>query len=156
MKKGFKIVMSSLIGAVIGMAVTYISIKLNKPSNRGDKFKIYYNTLNQWLKIKNSNKKLEDYFLNNNYKSVAIYGMGELGNRFYEEMKKSSIEVKYAIDQNAQYTYSDLKIYGLDDKLEKVDIVVVTAVFAYEEIMTTLKDKIDAEIISLEDIVFEV
>jgi len=120
-----------------------------------DKFKLYYNLLNQWLMIKQEGKNLEQFFLDKNYHSIAIYGMGEMGNRLYEELKGTSIEVKYAIDKNAGKTYSELEVVELEDDLKKVDVIVVSAVFAFDEIEVELSEKMDCPIISLEDVVYE-
>lgn len=119
------------------------------------KFERYYNVLNQWLILRQENNKIENYFLEKGYKKIAIYAMGELGNRLYDDLKNSNIEVKYAIDQNASRIYSDIKIVTVNDALEEVDAVVVTAITAYEEIEHILKNKLDADIISLEDVIFK-
>ena len=112
--------------------------------------------LNQWLVLKQEGKSLEQYFIENGYKTVAIYGMGEMGNRLYDELKDSSIEVKYAVDQNAASTYSELEVFEKEDAFEDVDVMVVTAIFAFDEIEEEIGDKIKFPIISLEDVVYEI
>ena len=112
--------------------------------------------LNQWLALKQEGKSLETYFLENGYKTIAIYGMGEMGNRLYDELKGTSIKVKYAVDQNVNGTYSDIKVVDKDEEFEDVDVMVVTAVFAYCEIEEEVGSKVSFPIISLEDVVFEV
>lgn len=157
MKKGTVLgLVSGIFGGVAASAVYFI--KKNQNINEMDKvkkFKTYYNMLNQWLMLRNAEKKLEEYFINHGYQSVAIYGMGEMGERFYEEMKTSQIEIKYAIDKSADYVLSDIKIYGVDDTWEPVDVIIVTSVFAYEEIRKALKDKASCPIVSLEDVIQE-
>ena len=111
--------------------------------------------LNQWLCIKQEGKSLDEYFKENNYKTVAIYGMGEMGNRLYDELKNTDIEVKYAIDKNASSTYSELDVKEIDDELPEVDVVVVTATFAFDDIVEDIQDKFVCPIVSLEDVVYE-
>lgn len=158
MKKGTVAVLSTLIGAVAGAAGSgYFGTKeVEKKIAKVDKFKSYYNMLNQWLILKQEGKSLEKYFVDNGYKTVAIYGMGEMGNRLYDELKGSSVTVKYAIDKDAANTYSELDVFDLEDDLEAVDAVVVTAVFAFDEIEEKLTESIDYPIISLEDVVYDV
>ena len=103
-----------------------------------DKFKKYYNLLNQWLALKQQGKSLEMYFLENQYKTIIIYGMGEIGNRLYEELKNSRIEIKYAIDKNVIIEYDDLEIMELSNSMEQADVVVVTAIFAFDEIKKSI------------------
>lgn len=158
MKKGTLAVLSTILGGTIGTVVTGIlkGKSIDFKQGKIDKFKSYYNMLNQWLILKQEGKSLEQYFVDNHYNSIAIYGMGEMGNRLYDELKNSRVEVKYAIDKNADSTYAEIDVLELDDKLEKVDAVVVTAIFAFEEIEEELMDKIEFPIISLEDVVYEI
>jgi len=44
----------------------------------------------------------------------------------------------------------------MDDSLEDVDVVIVTAITFFDEIETKLSEKLDCPIISLEDILYEV
>lgn len=129
-------------------------IQKNKKSK--DKFKGYYNLLNQWLRLKQERKSLETFFAENQYKTIAIYGMGELGNRLYDELKDSNIQVEYAIDENTAGAYSEVKVITAEENLPEVDVIVVTAVFAYNEIEEKLSEKTHLPVISLEDIVYEV
>ena len=92
-------------------------------------------------------------FQNMGYKSVAIYGMKEVGERLYNELKDTETEVKYVIDQNADSIYADVDIYSPDDKLPEVDIIVVTATYYYNSILSNLKDKVSCPIISLDDVI---
>lgn len=158
MKKGVLTGVSLLTGAVAGaMAMNKIKKQaVDAKAEKVDKFKGYYNMLNQWLILKQEGKSLIEYFNNNGYKSVAIYGMGEMGNRLYDELKDSEIELKYAIDKNAAGTYSELNVIGTDEDFQEVDVLVVTATFAFDEIEEELSGKVDWPIVSLEDVVYEI
>lgn len=118
------------------------------------KYKSYYILLNQWLKTKAEGHSLDEYFISKGYYKIGIYGMGELGNRIYEELSNSSVKIEYAIDRSEVSIYPDLKVVSKDDDLDQVDCIVVTAVFDYEEIGKMIKNKCDFPVISLEDIVF--
>lgn len=159
MKKVSIGILGTLFGVGIGYAGNkYLKDKVtNNRQDKVDKFKGYYTMLNQWLLLKQEGKSLEKYFIDNGYKTVAIYGMGEMGNRLYDELKDSDVvEVKYAIDQNAADTYVEIDVRDIDDHLEEVDVIVVTATFAFEEIKESLDKKISYPIVSLEDVVYEV
>lgn len=159
MKKGIVAGMSLLIGGTIGAGIVGAlnGNIIDKKEGKIDKFKSYYNMLNQWLILKQEGKTLEDYFVNHNIYSIAIYGMGEMGNRLYDELKNSEkVKVKYAIDKEAGSTYAEIDVKELEDDLEKVDAIVVTAIFAFGDISEEVNEVVDYPIISLEDIVFEV
>ena len=117
----------------------------------------YYNVLNQWLKDIHEKKDMDEWFVRNKYKTVAIYGFAELGMRFYEEMKNSeNIEIKYIIDKNSQNIASSLDIYCPDDELPEVDVIVVTPVHVYASIDKMLRKKVACEIVSLEDVIYDI
>lgn len=56
--------------------------------------------LDEFLEIKQAGKSLDLYFKENNYKKVAIYGLGYLGKRLYDELKVSGIGIEYIVDKN--------------------------------------------------------
>lgn len=158
MKKGGVAVLAAIIGAAAGAAGSgYLGQKqVGQKSEKVDKFKSYYNMLNQWLILKQEGKTLEKYFTDNGYKTIAIYGMGEMGNRLYDELKGTGIEVKYAIDKDAAGIYSDLDVVDVEDEFEEVDAVIVSAIFAFDEIEKILSEKLNCPIVSLEDVVYDV
>lgn len=119
------------------------------------KFLEFYNILNEWLIIKQTGRSFVEYFDKNQYKTVAIYGMKELGQRLYDELKDSNIKVAYAIDQKADKIYAEVDIVTPDDDLPKVDVIVVTAIHYFDEIEENLSAKVDYPVISLEDIIYE-
>ena len=121
-----------------------------------NKFKNYYNMLNEWLYLKQNGTSLDTYFKKNDYNSIAIYGMGEMGNRLYDELKQSDIEVKYVIDKNFTSVYSELEVLDPEEEFPEVDVVVVTATFAFDEIENSIENKVNCPIVSLEDVVYEV
>lgn len=158
MKKSSVAILSTIIGVLAGAVTTgkITGNKINEKVKKVDKFKSYYDVLNQWLILKQENKSLEKYFVNNNLKTIAIYGMGEMGNRLYEELKNTSINIKYAIDKEAGSVYSDLNVLDLEDKLDQVDAIIVTAIFAFNKIEQDISKVVNYKVISLEEVVYEI
>lgn len=108
----------------------------------------------EWVRVKQTGNDLIPYFHDNCLKTIAIYGMGILGERLFDELEDSDITVLYAIDRMAeQKQYKGLKIYGTkDDCYPEVDAVCVTPTQDYWDIVCKLSAHIDAPIISLEDV----
>ena len=158
MRKGTVAVLSAIAGAVVGAVGSgYLGSKqVEQKAGKVDKFKGYYNILNQWLILKQEGRSLAEYFEANHYSTVAIYGMGEMGNRLYEELKDSNIKIQYSVDQNAESTYSELEVIDPEGDFAPVDAMVVTATFAFDEIEKELSQKVEFPIISLEDVVYEI
>lgn len=158
MKKGLSSAIALVLGVGVGAYATgkIKDIDIKEEHERVDKFKNYYTMLNQWLILKQEDLSLETYFVERGYEKIAIYGMGEMGNRLYDELKTSSIKVECAIDSNASATYSEVEVYDKDDDYPEVDVVVVTATFAFSEIKEELESKVSCDIVSLDDVVFGV
>lgn len=143
-----------ILSLISGIAVGYSIGKTNSSEEEmKNKMLKYYVTLNNWIGKKQKNINLSSYFEKVGYNSVAIYGMKEVGERLYEELKDTKTEVKYAVDQNAESIYADIDVYSPDDDLPEVDVIVVTATYYYNSILNNIKDKISCPIISLDDVI---
>lgn len=158
MKKKTVAVISAIIGSICGSAagIALAGKIVDQKEKKADKFNAYYNMLNQWLILKQEGKTLEEYFINNGYKTIAIYGMGEMGKRLHDELKSSSIQIKYAVDENDADTYSDIEVLGKEEGYPYADVIVVTATFAYDDIREELQRKVTFPVISLDDVVYEI
>ncbi len=160
MKKTF-LIPAFIAGGVAGFLTYSKSLgknqlkKIDTLTDGNFKFKEFYDVLNQWLRVKQEGKNISEYLLKNNYRNIAIYGMRELGEALLEELKDTEVNVKYAIDQNAEDIYVPIDVLRPDDDLEPVDAVVVTAIHWYEAIEINMKDKLGCPVISLGDIVYE-
>ncbi|MCI9298006.1 MAG: hypothetical protein HFI10_11285 [Lachnospiraceae bacterium] len=157
-----KTLLSTVLGITfgsVGGAVTagnLIAKKAKKWEDLSNKHLSLFLLTNEWLKIKQEGKSIREYFEQNNYKSVAVYGLSYIGERVLDELKDSGIEVKYAIDRNADSIYADVDLYSVEDELPSADVIVVTAVYFYDEIYNNLLDKVSCPIVSLEDILYEI
>lgn len=162
MKNGMKSIGALLLGGIAGgiAGASATGTKLNKKvqlhRTYAQKHLMIMQMFNQWLIDKQEGKSLTKFFENNEYKSIAIYGMSYLGERLLDELKDSGIEVRYAIDKNADNIYADIEIKTLEDDLPEVDAIIVTAVFFYDEIEEELAGLVDYPVISLEDVLYEV
>ena len=156
MKKRNSFLFATLIGVIIGAGTTFglLGKSGNKIRELSDKHLELYLMMKQWVKVKQKGKSLSLYFEKAGYKKIAIYGMSYAGISLTEELKNTSIDVLYGVDINAENIISDIKVITPDEPLEKVDAIVVTAIFAFSVVKKMLSEKIDCPIISLEDIVF--
>ncbi len=158
MKKVVILALSAVMGIVIGARITCNKIleKQNQEKKMSDKHLKLFLMMNQWVRVKQEGKNLSEYFKEETYKRIAIYGMSYAGETLINELKNTEIEVVYGIDKNADYIYSDMDVFYVDDDLEKVDAVVVTSISFFEEIKEQLSGKLDCPILSMEDILYEI
>jgi hypothetical protein len=157
MKFRFNIAMLST-GIIVGICIMAKICKrpLTEQKNRGDKNGRLYRLCCRWLNtaIDNDNN-VESQLAQKEINSVAIYGMGGLGECLLKELTKNGISVRYIIDSRANMYVEkyNLPIYLPEDNLPDVQAVIVTPVYDFEVIKGKLVGKINAEIISIEDLV---
>lgn len=112
--------------------------------------------MNQWVNLKQDEKRIENYFIHNKLKRIAIYGMSYVGKRLVKELKDTEVEVIYGIDRDAANIYSEIELVTIDADLKEVDAVVVTSIDEYNAIYNMLSQRIRCPIIAIEDIINEV
>lgn len=120
------------------------------------KYTRWYELLNAWLCVKNNYAaNFEDYFNDNNFRHIAIYGCGELGCRLFEELQHTDIKVLYMIDQNAKNIRYKCEVVSVNEfaKSEEIDAVIVSPVQSFKTIKECLKKIRDVEIVSLEEVI---
>lgn len=121
----------------------------------GDKFYEYFQLLNRWIIARNEKKQIADYLREQNINKIAIYGMGELANRLYEELAGGDIQVLYGIDRDVCCTNSSIAdIYYPDDVLPEVDAVVITPFLSAEGIAKDLSSRCPYRMIPLDNIIY--
>ena len=150
------IVLISLAGGiVVGIVVATCFWKkiVVKLYSGNKKISEYYYIFNEWLSNEFHGRKTELFFVKNGYKSVAIYGMKEFGVHLYEMLKDSAVKVEYVIDRNPEIVSKDIKCYKPFDELPKVDVIVVTASYYFNEISKQLQHT-GYRIVSIEDVIY--
>lgn len=158
MRKGVISVLSALAGAAVGAGTVkkVTGDSLSQAKALSDKHLSLFLMMNQWVKVKQEGKNLSSYFKANGYNRIAIYGMSYVGETLINELKGTDIQVVYGIDKNANAIYTDIDIITLEDTLDEVDAIVVTAITFFDEIEEILQGKVNCPILSLEDILYEV
>lgn len=116
---------------------------------------LFRQLLLEWIRLKNNKESIAHYFHKNHYSNIAIYGMGDLGERFYEEIVQTDIHVDHIVDRNANNIIADVPTFTPDGDLPEVDVVVVTAIQFFDEIKKDMSEKYHCPIVSLEDVVYE-
>lgn len=145
-------------GAIIGWIHSRKKLRttINQYKDNQGKLFEFYQLLIRWKYLSQHHILISSWLVKKGIKTVAIYGMKELGELLYEELKQSGIEVNYGIDRDFNNIVSELTLLSPDDELKSVDAVIVTAIHYYDDIEKTLKNKgVDVPIYSLEDILFE-
>lgn len=156
MKKSILTGITFLGGSIVGTAVSEIKLNniISEKQKEKEKFRIMYQLMEKWMRLKQQGKNIETYFKIYGYKNIAIYGLGDIGKLLLNDLEDSSVNVLYGIDRNVSIN-SDIEVVSPDSELKKVDAVVVTAIAYFDEIDQMMSEKIDCPILSLEDIIYE-
>ena len=153
-------VISTLLGAAAGATVGAVAMAkskeeiLVKRKEMSDKHFELFQLLNQWLINKQQGKEIAPYLKEQGYNKIAIYGMSFVGERLYDDLKHTDIEVAYAVDKRADKVYTDLEVYTLEDELPQADVMIVTAITYYDEIEEAIMEVSGVPVVSLEDIIY--
>ncbi len=148
---------SFMVGATVGVIGTQKAGKKEIIDKQGlaEKHLDMFLLMNQWVKLKQEGKHLQDYFVKNGYSTIAVYGLSYVGERLVDELKESTVNIKYGIDKSMDGIYLDIDTFTLEDDLENVDAIVVTPIYYFEAIKRELEKKVDCSIISIEDVVYD-
>lgn len=107
----------------------------------------------KWLEVRQNGHNLAEYLKGKNIHSVAIYGMAALGRRFYDELEREDIQVRYLLDRNPGRMNLVLEFTPLDGERMDVDAVIVTVAGAEEQIIKEIKRKGYPQVIGLSEII---
>ena len=148
-----------LLGRVVGAAIAgaIVAWRKNKRitvvAKNATKYLNLFRQMNQYVVTKQMNKSIVDYFTERGIKKIAIYGMSHIAQRIIDDLENSDIEVMYGIDRKADRLTYELQIYKPEEEYPEVDAIVVTA-YDFEEISEMLLEKMECEIISFADLIF--
>lgn len=120
-----------------------------------EKFEMYYNLLERWMTIHEEGRTIADILAARNFRTIALYGIGKIGKHVIAELADSEITILYGIDRSKPGIYNKIPIMGMGDPFPVVDVILVTAIYDFDEIEPILKAKTDCQVISLEEILYE-
>ncbi len=152
-----RIICAGFIGFIVGIVYQHKEEwqKICQLQNKVNKFQSYYNILIDWLSMRLSGESLGDKILKMGYKTIAIYGMGELGKCLYIDIGFDNIEVKYAIDSSGINSYKTIPVVDNDSVKDNVDAIIVTAIYDFDVIKEKLESMVTCPIISLSEIIWK-
>lgn len=107
----------------------------------------------KWLHIVQKQESIASYFELKNWRNIAIYGMGYFGCSLFDELRNSSINIRYCIDKNFICDNQIVTIKSSEDELSGVDVIVVTVSVEEMKIIEWLKKKHGFPVISLLQII---
>lgn len=97
---------------------------------------------------------LKNYFKENGYYQIAIYGDGYIGKYLRMELEKAGIEVLYTIDRKPKKR--EYSVLSMSEKLPKVDLVIVTIYDVDNKVCESLLEKMHCKVKNIQDLFNEI
>lgn len=110
---------------------------------------VYWTIMDKMLTLKEMGYKFSAVLHKRGYRTVAVYGMGMLGNHLVKELELENLVLSYGIDKRKESKRYSFPIYSLDDDLPEVDVIVISISYAYEEIEREIHNKMSCDIIDI-------
>lgn len=126
--------------------------ELDKCRKTADRYFKIIKLMDKWIEHYQNNKSISEYFNRNNFKTIAIYGMGDVGWRLFRELVKSDIKVSFGIDRKKNIVFPGLKIVDWTEEWEMVDVIVITPFYEFQSISKEIKKKCGYKTISVEEL----
>ena len=128
----------------------------SKKAMETDKNKKYFKLYENWMILLERGDSVKRFFKERNIKEIAVYGYGNIGMHFIEQLSGSDVSIKYVIDRRkGDILTGNIPCCQPSDNIPNVDAIIVTPICEYPQIRDMLKASTAAEIISIEDIIYE-
>lgn len=116
-----------------------------------DRLKTETSIYDMWLTVRQKERSIAAFLRSAGYCEVAIYGMGRIGQRLYQEIKEE-VNVCYFIDRNAAYLNADIPVYALKEALPRVDLVMIALPDKGGRILEEVTAQLPCSIMGLEEL----
>jgi len=133
--------------------------KIAQVKQQRDRLRRQLSNALQWLELLEDGTNLLPYLREHKCRKVAIYGAAEIGRMLLKEIRQESVvKVSYFLDKTAlkQREKWNVPVYLPEEYIDliEVDMVIVTAVFGFEDIQEKLlRVKPEIPVVSLETII---
>ena len=90
------------------------------------------------------------------YHRIIIYGMSRVGLTLLEEFRdRDDLEVVAGIDRHKDRIYADCPLFTMKEDIPEGDVVLVTAITAYDKIRPELEAKFACPVLSLDRVIYK-
>ena len=117
-------------------------------------YKAYWKLMDYWMRKKECGISITDILCNRGYRTVAVYGIGILGQHLLKDININEVTVEYIIDIRKCGQYETTPIFNLEDNFPQVDVIIFRVTHEFCRIKSNLSRITNNSIISLEELVF--
>lgn len=113
---------------------------------------------NQIIRANTQGKTISRKIEERGITSMAIYGMGEIGERLMEDiLLNSSVRLLYGIDIKAAELYMAVPVYTLEQAagMEKPDLILLTVGGGSDSLRKEIREKMSCEVMTIGELLCE-
>jgi len=123
--------------------------------NNEEKYRKNMRCLDKWLSNREKQKWIADYLNTYQIHQVGIYGYGILGRHLVRELLEQDFSIGWVMDRSSSGDdiCGNIVRPNDSDKLEDVDMAIITTVADVEEVENVLLKFVTGRIISVEELV---
>ena len=132
------------------------SLQIATIEAREERYRGYWKILDKLLLCKERKIFLANFLISSGYKKIAIYGLGLVGRHVIAEIKSNGVNIDFGIDQNEINLEFGFPVYTLEDKLPDVEMIIVSVIYDYQNILEVLERKTNAKIISIDELLDQI
>lgn len=155
------IIIFGVLGIILGMVISWQILrksykrKVEEKIRLSDKHLEMFLVMDKWFQKELKGKKMATWLRENKFSKITIYGMGYIGKNLYEYLKNEGFEISSLIDQKKDTSIDGIRIRTIDEEQIPTDVIIVTAIYYFEELEDKLKTKFKEPILSFADIVYK-
>lgn len=123
--------------------------------NNEEKYRKNMRCLDKWLSNHEKQKRIADYLGTHKIHQVGIYGYGILGKHLVRELQGQNFPISWVMDRSSSGDDVCCNLVRPDDsdKLEDVDLAIITSLTDVEEMENILLKFVTGRIISIEELI---
>lgn len=127
------------------------------PVNNEYKYRKNMRCLDKWMHNREKGKNIAEYLWTCHVNAIGIYGYGILGKHLVWELQEKNYPISWIMDKDSwgDERYCDIVRPDDADSVEKVGLIVITALAAVEEVESFLMKQsiMPVRIISIEELI---
>lgn len=120
------------------------------------KFQKMFFVYHAWIGLQNKGVSIAEYLKAKNIEKVAVYAAGHLGRSLFCYFQKEGLRMEYFIDMNADFLKEEVSVYRLEQKLPKVDMVLISLVDYEDSLRDILAEKTGALVLDVNDLLHQI
>lgn len=118
-----------------------------------EKYRTMFFLYDKWITLENTGKMLSDFLYDSGYKTVAVYGMGVIGNQLIHKLRNTRVNLEAVIDINADYIESDdIQVTTIEHFKQRVDLIIVSVIAMPPEQVKQIEKRTETEVVTLQQL----